>query len=305
MHSFISSLNVVSKLQFFVQRTSILCNAKKHYSLQWKESRLFVLWTLEQLQRCSVFYAAKNISHIQSLVIHFFLTPPRKLKLGLQIRGRLLIATHLDEALGLVNQKRGAAVGSKLCKNARFCWAKPTCFDFSLFNDFNFQDHILSTPGDALTVEDAEEILLVPCMQSKVGKGFADFQHMKLVICGWCIVVLVSVQTLFKCLAITFSTITLFTGIVPLYGSSLMYAGPVGVVWGWVVVTFFTWFVGFAMAEICSSFPVSFLHNFLVAWFIYCVVITAILWITASCLPPVTSDCCVEYVVSFILFMFM
>jgi len=37
-----------------------------------------------------------------SLVIHFFLTPPRKLKLGLQIRGRLLIATHLDEALGLV-----------------------------------------------------------------------------------------------------------------------------------------------------------------------------------------------------------
>ncbi len=85
---------------------------------------------------------------------------------------------------------------------------------------------------------------------------------MKLVICGWCIVVLVSVQTLFKCLAITFSTVTLFTGIVPLYGSSLMYAGPVGVVWGWVVVTFFTWFVGFAMAEICSSFPVSFLHNF-------------------------------------------
>ena len=50
---------------------------------------------------------------------------------------------------------------------------------------------------------------------------------------------------------------TLFTGIVPLYGSSLLYVGPVGVVWGWVVVTFFTWFVGFAMAEICSSFPVS------------------------------------------------
>jgi amino acid transporter len=27
-------------------------------------------------------------------------------------------------------------------------------------------------------------------------------------------------------------------------------------IWGWVVVTFFTWFVGIAMAEICSSFPV-------------------------------------------------
>ena len=49
---------------------------------------------------------------------------------------------------------------------------------------------------------------------------------------------------------------TLFTGITPLYGSSFAYAGPVGVVWGWVIVTFFTWFVGFAMAEICSSFPV-------------------------------------------------
>ncbi|CAN5973628.1 unnamed protein product [Sphagnum jensenii] len=65
-------------------------------------------------------------------------------------------------------------------------------------------------------------------------------------------------MTLFKCMAIAFSTMTLFTGIVPLYGSSLMYAGPVGLVWGWVVVTFFTWFVGFAMSEICSSFPVSF-----------------------------------------------
>ena len=27
-------------------------------------------------------------------------------------------------------------------------------------------------------------------------------------------------------------------------------------VWGWGVVSFFTWFVGIAMAEICSSFPV-------------------------------------------------
>ena len=54
---------------------------------------------------------------------------------------------------------------------------------------------------------------------------------------------------------------TLFTGIVPLYGSSLLYVGPAGLVWGWVVVSFFTWFVGFAMAEICSSFPVSNLHS--------------------------------------------
>ncbi|CAN6476081.1 unnamed protein product [Victoria cruziana] len=62
-------------------------------------------------------------------------------------------------------------------------------------------------------------------------------------------------MTLFKTLAISFSTMTLFTGITPLYGSSLLYAGPASLVWGWVVVSFFTWFVGVAMSEICSSFP--------------------------------------------------
>ncbi|CAL0319732.1 unnamed protein product [Lupinus luteus] len=62
-------------------------------------------------------------------------------------------------------------------------------------------------------------------------------------------------MTLFKTLAISFSTMTLFTGITPLYGSSLQYAGPAALVWGWVVVCFFTWFVGIAMSEICSSFP--------------------------------------------------
>ncbi|KAJ0969468.1 hypothetical protein J5N97_022345 [Dioscorea zingiberensis] len=62
-------------------------------------------------------------------------------------------------------------------------------------------------------------------------------------------------RRLFKALAISFSTMTLFTGITPLYGSSLQYAGPAPLVWGWVVVAFFTWFVGIAMAEICSSFP--------------------------------------------------
>jgi len=62
-------------------------------------------------------------------------------------------------------------------------------------------------------------------------------------------------QTFFKTLAITFSSMAVFIG-TPLYGSSLRYAGPASLIWGWVVVTFFTWFVGIAMAEICSSFPV-------------------------------------------------
>ena len=44
----------------------------------------------------------------------------------------------------------------------------------------------------------------------------------------------------------------------PLYGPSLHYAGPASLVWGWVAVSFFTWFVGLALAVICSSFPVCF-----------------------------------------------
>ncbi|XP_031281672.1 amino-acid permease BAT1 homolog [Pistacia vera] len=61
-------------------------------------------------------------------------------------------------------------------------------------------------------------------------------------------------MSIFKTLAITFSSMAVFTG-TPLYGPSLRYAGPASMIWGWVVVTFFTWFVGIAMAEICASFP--------------------------------------------------
>jgi hypothetical protein len=39
----------------------------------------------------------KYFSH-PCLVIYFFPTPPIKLKLGLQIGGRLLIATHQDQS---------------------------------------------------------------------------------------------------------------------------------------------------------------------------------------------------------------
>jgi hypothetical protein len=66
----------------------------------------------------------KHFSH-PSLVIYFFPTPPIKLKLGLQIGGRLLIATHLDQSNFLANQQQviGFAVPvnspSILCKNAR------------------------------------------------------------------------------------------------------------------------------------------------------------------------------------------
>jgi hypothetical protein len=45
----------------------------------------------------------KEISH-PSLVIYYSPTPPIKLRLGLLMSGRLLIATHLDQSNYLANQ---------------------------------------------------------------------------------------------------------------------------------------------------------------------------------------------------------
>jgi hypothetical protein len=99
----------------------------------------------------------------QSLVIYFCPTPHIKLKLGLQIGCRVLIANHLDQSLWLANQKQGAAVrsyllhcslaGVRLCcafyqpqQTVQKCWAKTimTCLHPIL------QCHILSTSGVAL-----------------------------------------------------------------------------------------------------------------------------------------------------------
>jgi hypothetical protein len=59
---------------------------------------------LEHLQHCSVCDPAKTF-HIQVLVIYFFATAPIELKLGLQVCGRLLIATHLDQPNYLPDQR--------------------------------------------------------------------------------------------------------------------------------------------------------------------------------------------------------
>jgi hypothetical protein len=53
-------------------------------------------------------WPCKNISHIQILGIYLLPTLSIQLKLGLQIGGRPLVATHLDESNYLVNQKQGA-----------------------------------------------------------------------------------------------------------------------------------------------------------------------------------------------------
>jgi hypothetical protein len=53
-------------------------------------------------------WPCKNVAHIQVLVTYFFPTTPMKLKLGIQLGGRLLIATHFDQSNYLANQKQGA-----------------------------------------------------------------------------------------------------------------------------------------------------------------------------------------------------
>uniref|UniRef100_A0A6N2MK60 Amino acid permease/ SLC12A domain-containing protein n=1 Tax=Salix viminalis TaxID=40686 RepID=A0A6N2MK60_SALVM len=47
-------------------------------------------------------------------------------------------------------------------------------------------------------------------------------------------------MTFFKTLAITFSSMAVFTG-TPLYGSSLRYAGPASLIWGWTTGSLYFW----------------------------------------------------------------
>ncbi len=100
----------------------------------------------------------KYFSHA-SLVLYFFPTPPIKLKLGLQIGGRLLIATHLDQSNYLANQQQvlGFAMPFttrsteyKIAGPKPFAEPNQHAFDFSSSN-FNLWGHILSTDRVALT----------------------------------------------------------------------------------------------------------------------------------------------------------
>jgi hypothetical protein len=58
--------------------------------------------------------SCKNISHFQVLVIYLFATLPIKLKLGLQISGRLLKAIHLEQSNYLANQNQVGTSGDAL-----------------------------------------------------------------------------------------------------------------------------------------------------------------------------------------------
>lgn len=56
---------------------------------------------------------------------------------------------------------------------------------------------------------------------------------------------------------VSFSIISVMTGISSLFAFGLVTGGPAVMVWGWVIVSFFTIMVGLAMAEVCSAHPTS------------------------------------------------
>ncbi|KAJ7328813.1 APC amino acid permease [Mycena albidolilacea] len=56
---------------------------------------------------------------------------------------------------------------------------------------------------------------------------------------------------------VSFSIISVITGVPSLFLYGLNTGGPAVMVWGWVVVSLFTLLVGLAMAEVCSAHPTS------------------------------------------------
>ncbi|KAI0073333.1 APC amino acid permease [Panus rudis PR-1116 ss-1] len=56
---------------------------------------------------------------------------------------------------------------------------------------------------------------------------------------------------------VSFSIISILTGIPSLFLFGLNTGGPAVITWGWIVASCFTMFIGLAMAEVCSSHPTS------------------------------------------------
>ncbi|CAN8316088.1 unnamed protein product [Cochlearia groenlandica] len=63
--------------------------------------------------------------------------------------------------------------------------------------------------------------------------------------------------SVFSNFAISFSIISVLTGITTTYNTGLRFGGTVTLVYGWFVAGLFTMCVGLSMAEICSSYPTS------------------------------------------------
>ena len=61
----------------------------------------------------------------------------------------------------------------------------------------------------------------------------------------------------FSNFAISFSTISILTGVGTLYGYGLEMGGPLQMTLGWPIATLFTLAIAASLAELCSAYPTS------------------------------------------------
>ncbi len=79
------------------------------------------------LSECGAHYVPTQIFLPSKFSYILFWRGPTKLKLGLQISGRLLIANHLDQSLWLTNQKQGELVRSSYLLHSSLACIKQNC----------------------------------------------------------------------------------------------------------------------------------------------------------------------------------
>src|SRR4051794_758805 len=59
----------------------------------------------------------------------------------------------------------------------------------------------------------------------------------------------------FSSFALSFSVVSIITGITQLYGYGFQHGGPLQLTFGWILVSIFTMSVALSMAELASAFP--------------------------------------------------
>ncbi|KAI8378738.1 amino acid permease-domain-containing protein [Choanephora cucurbitarum] len=57
--------------------------------------------------------------------------------------------------------------------------------------------------------------------------------------------------------SIAFGCCSILSGLTPLWGDAMAAGGSTSVIWGWVLVSIFTFGVGLSLAEICSAYPIT------------------------------------------------